>query len=250
MFDINSDGVLCRRATYHLRSNDYYSSRNYASRLVRLPLDGSAPSALGVAGSPVDQFSFLQSEDRHLNVLMRADADGDARWAAEGSRGDAALLRVPLTAFADGADDAPASSYRELPTPSGYAFQNRFVGDYLIYGTGAGWDTPQTRRDSRVYATRWATEDRTHELPLAHGVDRIEALGRHAVIVGGDRRDLHFTPLRLAGVREPEVVPGYVRRGAAQGETRSHGFFYKPEDADSGILGLPVRGAGRVARRA
>ena len=32
LFDINSDGGLAYRSTYHLRSNDYYSSRNYASR--------------------------------------------------------------------------------------------------------------------------------------------------------------------------------------------------------------------------
>src|SRR4030095_16689860 len=34
LFDINKDGQLAYRSTYHLRSNDYYSSRNYASRLI------------------------------------------------------------------------------------------------------------------------------------------------------------------------------------------------------------------------
>lgn len=34
LFDIDARGALRARATYHLRSNDYYSSRNYASRLV------------------------------------------------------------------------------------------------------------------------------------------------------------------------------------------------------------------------
>ncbi|HYJ92523.1 MAG TPA: beta-propeller domain-containing protein, partial [Pyrinomonadaceae bacterium] len=34
LFDIDEDGHLGYRATYHLRSNDYYSSRNYASRLI------------------------------------------------------------------------------------------------------------------------------------------------------------------------------------------------------------------------
>ncbi|MDQ3907894.1 MAG: beta-propeller domain-containing protein, partial [Acidobacteriota bacterium] len=190
LFDIDRAGRLAYRATYHLRSNDYYSSRNYSSRLVgdklifytplslslwdadptanfpalrkwhkgatnsewqriapatrvyraeklprspyslalhtvtvcslsarpdmtcdatavvgplgsvfyvspqsvyvwasqwvngedkasrrsvlyRLPLDGSAPSALNTSGSPVDQFSFLEGEDGYLNVLVR-----------------------------------------------------------------------------------------------------------------------------------------------------------------------------------
>ncbi|HEV3052747.1 MAG TPA: beta-propeller domain-containing protein, partial [Longimicrobium sp.] len=34
LFRIDPDGRLRHRSTYHLRSNDYYSSRNYASRLV------------------------------------------------------------------------------------------------------------------------------------------------------------------------------------------------------------------------
>src|SRR5262249_12101203 len=34
LFNIDSAGKLSYRSTYHLRSNDYYSSRNYASRLI------------------------------------------------------------------------------------------------------------------------------------------------------------------------------------------------------------------------
>ena len=43
LFDINSDGRLAYRSTYHLRSNDYYSSRNYASRLIGSKLIFYAP---------------------------------------------------------------------------------------------------------------------------------------------------------------------------------------------------------------
>ncbi len=34
LFQIDDAGKLTYRSTYHLRSNDYYSSRNYASRLI------------------------------------------------------------------------------------------------------------------------------------------------------------------------------------------------------------------------
>ena len=34
LFKIDKDGALTYRATYHLKSNDYYSARNYASRIV------------------------------------------------------------------------------------------------------------------------------------------------------------------------------------------------------------------------
>jgi hypothetical protein len=366
LFDIDRSGRLSYRATYHLRSNDYYSSRNYASRLIgtrlifysplylsldqedpfasfpalrkwrkgagkqdfrritaatqvyapldpdpdvyslalhtvtvcdlarreldceatvvmgppghvfyvspgsvyvwasdwhhhdsepgrqqprslvyRMPLDGSGPSVLRASGSPVDQFSFLESGDGRLNVLVRSEGSGDGMWNAEVASGDVALLRVPLTSFSDGAESAPRSAYRALPRPEGYTFQNRFVGDFLLYGTGSGWGEPEERRGGTLYAVRYHAAAPTERLRLAHGVDRIEVLGRDAVVVGTDGQDLHFSPVRLAHGSVPAVAPRYTRKRAAQGELRSHGFFYKPQGDDSGLLGLPIREQGR-----
>jgi hypothetical protein len=217
-----------------------------SSQVYRLPLDGSGPSALGVSGSPIDQFSFLESEDQHLNVLVRSDGSGDGMWHAERTAGDVALMRVPLLSFADGSTRAPASSYRKLIKPEGYTFQNRFVGDYLLYGTGSGWGSAQNKNRSSLYALRWA-DGNVHQLAMAHGVDRIEQMGSDAVIVGTDGQDLHFTAVRLGGW--PEVAGRYTRKGASQGELRSHGFFYKPDGPDSGMLGLPISVPGRPGYR-
>src|SRR5215510_13843467 len=74
------------------------------STVFRMPLDGSGPSALRVSGSPVDQFSFLESTDNHLNVLVRSDASGDGMWAAESALGSVALMRVPVASFSDGSE--------------------------------------------------------------------------------------------------------------------------------------------------
>jgi hypothetical protein len=227
------------------------------SIVYRMPLDGSGPSALNVSGSPVDQFSFLESEDGHLNVLVRSDTAGDGMWGAEAAAGDVALMRVPLTSFSDGHDTAPPSSYRRLPRPAGYTFQNRFVGDYLLYGTGGGWGYPQKTAQSNLYAVRWAG-GRPHELSLRHGVERIEQLGNDALVVGTDGNNLHFTAIRLHPTaqrarggdpgqeRSPELADEYVRKDASQGELRSQGFFYKPDGPDSGLLGLPISRAGRA----
>jgi hypothetical protein len=186
----------------------------------------------------VDQFSFLESPDRHLNVLVRSGGAGDGMWNAEH---DAALLRVPLEAFGDGRENAAPGLYRPLPVPSGYTFQNRFVGDYLLYGAGNGWGNPR-EASATLYAVPWL-KGTAAELPLPHGVDRIEAMGNDAVVVGTDGQNLHFSAIRLG--RAPEVAQRYVSAGASQGELRSHGFFYKPDGRDSGILGLPIRGPGR-----
>ena len=165
-------------------------------------------------------------------------------WAAETNPGDLALLRVPLSSFSDGRDSAPASAYRSLPKPAGYALQSRYVGAYLLYGAGTGWHRPQPTAQSQLYAVRYAGGAETFEVPLVHAVDRIEALGGNAVAVGSDGRDLHFTSLRLA--RFPVAVDRYTRKDAAQGETRSHGFFYKPESR----RGRHARPADHRRRRA
>lgn len=220
-----------------------YGDRSSArSLLYRMPLDGSGPSALGVSGSPVDQFSFLESEDGHLNVLVRSDAVGDEMWGAEVAAGDVMLMRVPLKSFSDGSEAAPGSSYRRLPKLEGDTFQNRFVGDYLLYGTGNGLGPPEKKRQSSLYAVRWAGGE-VATLPLTHGVDRIEVMGADAVIVGTDGQDLHFTGVRLG--EHPSIANRYTRKGASQGELRSHGFFYKPDGPDSGLLGLPISQPGR-----
>ncbi len=217
-----------------------------SSAVFRIPLDGGAPSALKVAGSPIDQFSFLEDAGGMLNVLVRSNGRGDGMWAAEVSSGDLALLRVPLASFSDGRDSAPAHAYRPLPKADGHALQSRYVGPYLLYGGGAGWRRPQPTTESLAYAVRYA-DGVTFALPLAHAVDRIEALGPHAVVVGADGRDLHFTSVRLD--RAPVTARRYTRKDAAQGETRSHGFFYKADGESDGLLGLPIIGAGEAAGR-
>lgn len=220
-----------------------YDSDRSDSILFRMPLDGSGPTALRVYGSPVDQFSFLQSDDYHLNVLVRSEGKGDGMWAAEVSEGDVALLRVPLNSFSDGSYKVPASYYRRLAKPEGYTFQNRFIGPYLLYGTGSGWSKPEKNKEpNNLYAVEWAKQE-SYKLTLPHGVDRIEQMGDDAVVVGTDGTDLHFSAIRLG--QRPEVVSRYTRREASQGETRSHGFFYKPETATSGLLGLPISLPGR-----
>jgi hypothetical protein len=217
-----------------------------ASMLYRMPLDGSAPSALRVSGSPVDQFSFLETKEGRLNVLVRSDAAGDGMWRAEVAAGEVALMRVNLAIFSDGSDSVNASDYLTLPRVEGYDFQNRFVGDYLLYGSGSGWGYPKSAHRAPLFLVRW-TDGSNYQLALDHGTDRIEQIGHNAVVVGTDGKDLHFTSVDLTN--SPEVAGAYVRKGASQGELRSQGFFYKPDGEDSGTLGLPISVPARPGYR-
>jgi hypothetical protein len=211
------------------------------SAVFRLPLDGGAPSMLKTTGAPIDQLSFLEDDSGHLNVLLRAGARGEAMWDAERGQGDLALLRVPLSRFGDASHSAPRSAYRPLPALPGHALHNRFVGDWLLYGTPAGG------AGGNAMALRFAADagQQPQTLSLAHGVERIEALGRDAVLVGNAAADLHFTTVALSG-RDARVAGSHVQADAAQGETRTHGFFYRAESAERGVIGLPVLSSGRA----
>ena len=114
-----------------------------SSLLYRLPLDGSAPSAIATRGGPVDQFGFRE-DGNILNVLVRANSAGDAMWVPEHSAGAVALLRVSADEFGDGSREAARADYRGLPSPrDGGDFHDRFVGNYILYGNGNGWGAPQ-----------------------------------------------------------------------------------------------------------
>jgi len=216
------------------------------SVLYQMPLDGSAPKALGVMGSPIDQFSFLESRDNHLNVVVRSDGYGDGMWSSEFTRGDVALLRIPTKKFGDGRKSISNDYYRELPRPQGHAFQNRFIGKYLIYGSGNRWDVAKKGSARSLFTVNWKSGE-TKKLPLVHGVERIEGMGRDAVVVGSAGKNLYFTPVKLGN--SPRIKPAYLRENASQGEDRSHGFFYKTKDSNSGLLGLPIIGGGNNSGR-
>ncbi|WP_397410435.1 beta-propeller domain-containing protein [Polaromonas sp.] len=217
------------------------------SAVFRLPLDGAAPSMLKTQGSPIDQMSFLEGDDGYLNVLLRANGNGDGMWRGEASGGNLSLLRVPVRDFGDGQASADAQAYTRMPAAGDGSLQNRFVGQRLLYGAGSGWRRPQPGTLGQLQVVHVGDRASTETLALPHGVDRIEMLGADAIAVGTDGQDLHFSSVQL--VPRARVAGRYVQAQAAQGETRSHGFFYKPDDASSGVVGLPVRGVGQGGYR-
>jgi hypothetical protein len=201
--------------------------------VVRMPLDGSVPSALRVQGSPIDQMSFLE-QNGYLNVLVGAESRGLRMWTAEARTGGLALLRVPIRAFGDARTWSRPDQYRALPSgPGSYGYfnvHNRFVGPWLLYGgEDAGEGTMAVRFDRASSPIR---------LPLGHSVERIEAMGSDAVIAGSARQDLLLSSVALG--ETARVVSRFTLPGASQEDERSHGFFYKPLATRHGVFGLPV----------
>jgi hypothetical protein len=215
--------------------------------LYRLPFGAEAPSAIAVEGAPVDQFSFQEEADNMLNVLVRAEGGGDSMGGPEVTAGGVTLLRLPLGDFNDGSRAAAAARYRPLPEAGGdsWSMHNRFVGNHVLYGGGAlGEGSGNTNLVVAPVAGGEASV-----LRLGHAVERIEALGSDALVVGANaRQGLGFTAVDLGG-RRAVLGDIFTLPAASEGETRSHAFFFRPTTPDgaSGIVGLPI---GRPVDRA
>jgi hypothetical protein len=173
-------------------------------------------------------------------------------WGAEVSGGDVVLARIPLSAFATGsATPLGGQVYTPLPAPeggSGYGFRNRFVGDTVLYNVDDAYDyygyynydSPSWESDLVVYPV--GGRGAAHVLKVAHRIERIEALGDDAVVIGQGPLGLQLTAIRLG--QWPSVAGTYIEPSVSQGEQRSHGFFYREDDGDSGVLGLPLQFGG------
>jgi hypothetical protein len=206
----------------------------------RLPFAGERPSAVRAQGNPTDQFSFR--EDRRaglLDVLVRSEGGGDAMWTPEVNEGDVALLSIPFAQFGDGSGEVSRDRYRPLPNPGrdSWNFQNRFVGNFVLYGGGSFGDS----KPAELFAVglRGGPVSR---IALGHAVERIDVLGNDAVVVGSTPKEaLGFTAIDLfgSGARRGDV---FLLPAASQGESRSHGFFFRPDDEDgsNGLMGLPI----------
>lgn len=242
-------------------NDDRRGSGPPSSTIYRLPFAGGGPpGAIGVRGTPFDQFSFREDAGAGaLNVLVFSQGGGDAMWRSRFTIGAAALLTIPLRRFSDGSTEAPASAYRTLPgiSEDTQDLRNRFAGDYLLYTASADYVTGpctvcETPADFSGVTRLVAVPVRGGPLTmigLPQEATRIELMGSDAVIIGSQGRDLVFSaitlpPVGVPGSGRPAVVDTYVSPGAAESEGRSHGFFYRPDPGSpggiSGLLGLPI----------
>jgi len=213
------------------------------SMIYRIPIDGAPPSALRVRGTPINQFSFLESDNQYLNVVVSGARDAATQTPSLSTEGaDLSLLRVSLDRLADGSTSAPSSSYRPLGRCRGGAVENRFIGPHLLVGC-APVVSDKPAGDSTVDIVRWAGQESTR-LDVPMFVNRIEPMGEHALIVGppsGSWDDLRFATIRLDDAST--MVDTFTFSGTAESEIRSHAFAYFSENATDGMLALPVGSA-------
>jgi hypothetical protein len=155
VFDISRDGQLAYRATYHLRSNDYYSSRNYASRLVGSKLIVYSPHVLKPMGRPLGRPS------RRCAAGAQAHCQADFRRIAPATR----IYRSdePLDPFAGVA--LHSVSICDLARPE-MDCQSTAV-------LGSAWDASSTFRRTRCSSGPRQTRGAPQDVASASSVFRI-----------------------------------------------------------------------------
>ncbi|MBX3191011.1 MAG: beta-propeller domain-containing protein [Labilithrix sp.] len=198
------------------------------SHVYRIDLASLDVTAHAAEGMPLDQFSFRQTAD----ALLVAS---NPYYTNESKRAPA-LLRLPLAAF----DRVGKQTAQATPLANeGIIYKNRFIGDVLVAAVHDGgryyWQQSSNARTSLVAATAGGEVRRAEDGLVA----RIEPLGegRALVAVQGESA----LTLRAIEVADPGRALGSIALdGIRQGESRSHGFFYKPGVQGSGTFGYAI----------
>jgi hypothetical protein len=234
---------VSRSSVYVWSVDSAWTPGESTGTLFRIPIDGAPPTALRVRGKPFDQFSFLESDRRFLNVVV-ARPYGDAYQDL-----DVSLLRIELERFADGGARALPSDYTPVDRCQSGAIVNRFVGQSLLVSCSREMKGTEDRAVSTMSIVRWATREVTR-FDAPAWVSRIEPMGEHAIAVGPPGNtwtDLRFVTIRLD---QATVADTFTFTGSSQRESRSHAFGYHALDGTDGIVGLPVVASGESAGNA
>jgi hypothetical protein len=180
-------------------------------------------------GYPIDPFSF-RAGDGELFVAATTTSPSERQRASI-----PALLRLPLAAFDKTGAQASIPSVKLAD--SGSVLRNRFVGDVLVAGVGTGsyW-APTGSGELVAYDAKANTVSRR---PIQNLV-RLEPIGERRVLAVTQSADSRTLTLEALGTGDLAASLGKVSIQGAQGESRSHGFFYKPGAEGAGTFGYAV----------
>jgi hypothetical protein len=224
-------------------SSDRYwrGGEEAAAMLYRLPLDGSAIGAVGAEGVPADQFAF-DSHGGRFRALVARPASG---CVALDAASPLALLDIPLSAFGDRVRHLGPAAYTSLPAIEGGELENRFVGEWLVYGGRTDrLSLPPEQREksgsSSLFAVPLGRPAGAARLALPHNAIRIERAGNDAVVTGySGHEGLSLSYVSLQGDR-PGIAATTLLPRRVESEGRSHAFNAWIRSDGSGLIGLPT----------
>lgn len=207
----------------------------------RFPHDGGRVTAAQVWESPLNAFAFQANAQAGRLDLLMAREGSVQDWGRD--RSGVALLRLPMSRFGDGARPPVIGDYQFLPGRGQYDQlmpAHRFANGWVFYSTAAGGYNlpPVGARPAQLVAAPIERGDPV-VFDFPDGIERIEPLGRDALVTGGEN-DVNFTTLDMSS-GTPVIGPRHVQNRVSQTDSRSHAFFFRADaGGDDGLMGLPV----------
>ena len=198
-----------------------------------------------VRGYPRDQFAFREV-DAHLYVgvtrrLEEDEMDEEQLEEMEYSWDRPQvmeMLALPLEDFDQEGGQSLDGKVEPIAEDVGWTWmmRNRHVGDWYLVAI-----------DEAIHAHHLASGETT-TLDLGGRVSRIEAtpgIGALLVynVVDEETYDQTMVLDSLLLGDEPKLQGGAALEGMREGEHRSHGFFFRPDD-EGGLFGLPILDTG------
>jgi hypothetical protein len=216
--------------------------------LYRITLRSGEVGVVGVRGGLYDQYSMDEYKGRLRALSPRqAMSCADNYDDEEGWTEHVALLDIPLRQFDMVFRAAREADYATVPPPMTGTVQNRFAGDWLLYGSDTstsyyGLDEPEswpTLAANYAVAVPIRTPALATRLPLGHGVERLELVGDGAIANGyRDNTGLAMSFIKLDGA--PRISDSMVLAARYETESRSHAFNSTTDAAGNSIMGVPT----------
>ncbi len=209
-------------------SHFYRTNDETVSAIYRIPFNGDPVGAVKVKGNPIDQFSFKERSDT-LHVVAQTQET-------------TFMASIALNKFKQEVSRLAGFHYTKVSEEeSGYGI-NRFVDDKLVYIEEV-YGIDDTHSKIAILNT-----DNTHdltEITLPAEVRQLHPMGKNALVIAHDNNaeaELNFSTLDL-GVNK-RIAHTLAVSYDELAESRSHGFFYRPDsysDKNSGgMFAVPV----------
>lgn len=212
------------------------------SALIRLPIDGSAPSVLNVRGEPQNQFS-MDMDAGTFRALVDWRHRDCSSWSAR-TPAELSFFDVPLGDLGPVLQEGAGGRYFDLPSPGVSSYEARFTEQHLVYGAREGWGSAppakgSVRTNGKAIIVPVADPADTVTLELPHDVIRAERAGPYMALTGyHDHTGLSLSLIDLRAA--PRLASSMTLKGRFESENRSHAFNSRIGADGEGLIGLPT----------
>ncbi len=210
----------------------------------RLPLRRGDADLLAVRGFVIDQFSMDQNANRfRMLAFSPSFRCGESRWDAEPLPSGPELIDETIGSFSATYRTAPERRFTRLPWAGNGMVENRFIGDWLLYGTRTRYGRPPEGDDrpepASAIAVPLGNPAAVQRLELGHEITRLESLGQDAIATGyRDASGLSISYIDLG--ESARIADQTLLANRFESESRSHAFNATVRPEGNGFMGIPT----------